>query len=112
MWHRRHHWAQEYACILFTTRKTTWNHLLSWRHFPGIEQVSIFWLFVRTIWLSQSLWVRIDDYEKRVFMVFTTVPSCHSDFFPVIFGFLRRLPIIGPILSNPNVSRVSLEERL
>ncbi|KAL1930882.1 hypothetical protein VTP01DRAFT_10019 [Rhizomucor pusillus] len=28
-----------------------------------------------------------------------------GDFFPVIFGFLRRLPIIGPILSNPNVSR-------
>ncbi|KAI7904183.1 vesicle transport protein [Cokeromyces recurvatus] len=24
-----------------------------------------------------------------------------GDFFPVVFGFLKRLPIIGPILSHP-----------
>jgi hypothetical protein len=33
-----------------------------------------------------------------------------SDFFPVVFGFLKRLPIIGPILSHPALSRVSKEE--
>ncbi|KAI8365288.1 vesicle transport protein [Radiomyces spectabilis] len=29
-----------------------------------------------------------------------------GDFFPVIFGFLKRLPIIGPILCHPAISRV------
>ncbi|RUS21875.1 Got1-like family protein, partial [Endogone sp. FLAS-F59071] len=29
-----------------------------------------------------------------------------GDFFPVIFSFLRRVPVIGPILSNPTISRV------
>ncbi|KAG0733130.1 hypothetical protein G6F29_000604 [Rhizopus arrhizus] len=29
-----------------------------------------------------------------------------GDFFPVVFGFLKRLPIIGPILSHPALSRV------
>ncbi|KAI8149032.1 vesicle transport protein [Fennellomyces sp. T-0311] len=28
-----------------------------------------------------------------------------GDFFPVVFGFMRRLPIIGPILSHPAISR-------
>ncbi|KAI8061135.1 vesicle transport protein [Gongronella butleri] len=28
-----------------------------------------------------------------------------GDFFPVVFGFLKRLPIIGPILSQPVISR-------
>ncbi|ORY98748.1 Got1/Sft2-like family-domain-containing protein [Syncephalastrum racemosum] len=28
-----------------------------------------------------------------------------GDFFPVVFGFMRRLPIIGPILSHPSISR-------
>ncbi|GAB5589344.1 Golgi Transport [Umbelopsis nana] len=29
-----------------------------------------------------------------------------GDFFPVIFGFLKRLPIIGTILSHPAISRM------
>ncbi|KAM3581993.1 Golgi Transport [Umbelopsis sp. WA50703] len=33
-----------------------------------------------------------------------------GDFFPVIFGFLRRLPIIGAILSHPAVSRFTPRE--
>ncbi|KAI9015244.1 vesicle transport protein [Phycomyces nitens] len=28
-----------------------------------------------------------------------------GDFFPVVFGFLKRLPVIGPILSQPFLSR-------
>ncbi|KAG2179023.1 hypothetical protein INT43_001872 [Umbelopsis isabellina] len=35
-----------------------------------------------------------------------------GDFFPVIFGFLRRLPIIGTILSHPAISRVIIIEVL
>lgn len=31
-----------------------------------------------------------------------------SDFFPVIIGFLRRLPVIGNILSAPGISKVSI----
>ncbi|KAG2174025.1 hypothetical protein INT44_000139 [Umbelopsis vinacea] len=29
-----------------------------------------------------------------------------GDFFPVIFGFLKRMPVIGTILSHPAISRV------
>ncbi|CAO3590671.1 vesicle transport protein [Absidia repens] len=28
-----------------------------------------------------------------------------GDFFPVVFGFLKRLPVIGPILCQPVISR-------
>ncbi|KAI7867149.1 vesicle transport protein [Spinellus fusiger] len=28
-----------------------------------------------------------------------------GDFFPVVFGFVKRLPVIGPILSQPMLSR-------
>ncbi|CAO3652535.1 unnamed protein product [Cunninghamella echinulata] len=28
-----------------------------------------------------------------------------GDFFPIVFGFLKRLPIIGPILCQPVISR-------
>ncbi|KAG2189982.1 hypothetical protein INT46_003171 [Mucor plumbeus] len=28
-----------------------------------------------------------------------------GDFFPVVFGFLKRLPVIGPILSHPALQR-------
>jgi hypothetical protein len=31
------------------------------------------------------------------------------DFFPVVVGFLRRLPIIGNILSMPGISQVIIE---
>ncbi|GAA5810697.1 vesicle transport protein [Thamnidium elegans] len=29
-----------------------------------------------------------------------------GDFFPVVFGFLKRLPLIGPILSHPALARI------
>ncbi len=29
-----------------------------------------------------------------------------GDFFPVVIGFLRSLPVIGPILSAPGVSKL------
>lgn len=35
-----------------------------------------------------------------------TLTRVYSDFFPVVFGFLKRLPVIGPILSHPALARV------
>jgi hypothetical protein len=50
---------------------------------------------------NQSCECKVPDYR---FFLITPL----SDFFPVIFGFLKRMPIIGTILSHPAISRVSV----
>jgi hypothetical protein len=46
------------------------------------------------------------DKEKQKEIHVILILLFDSDFFPVVFGFLKRLPIIGPILSHPAIARV------
>jgi len=50
---------------------------------------------------TDRLTVRGPDAAKRRF----------SDFFPAVIGFLRSLPVIGPILNAPGVNKVSGRRR-
>lgn len=45
-------------------------------------------------------------FQSLIIVLFVITPP--SDFFPVIFGFLKRMPVIGTILSHPAISRVSM----
>jgi hypothetical protein len=76
------------------------------RNTISFSPVAICRVWCRDFWISQSLWVRMIEFGQLNF--YMKLITRHSDFFPVIFGFLRRLPIIGAILSHPAVSRVKI----
>jgi hypothetical protein len=65
------------------------------RNTISFSPVAICRVWCRDFWISHSLWVRMIEFGQL-------------NFYMKLFGFLRRLPIIGAILSHPAVSRVKI----
>lgn len=109
-----HHWTTFNAAVFHAARKNSRDHMLPWGNTVDFLPMAYYWVCCRDFRVPQSLWVRscqFSIWKKKVSLNFLGVlmpRSPLSDFFPVIFGFLKRLPIIGTILCHPAVSRVSL----
>lgn len=103
VWYHCHYWTQKYLCVFHTKGKIKRHYLLLGRYLSCVDQVSIVWIHGRDFWLLEFVWVNSSSVlcaNRKEYSFFL------SDFFPVVFGFLKRLPIIGPILSHPALSRV------
>lgn len=107
--HSSYHWTTKYACLFHATRKDTRHHLLFGWHLPCSFKVPCARLCSWSVWFLESIWVRAFS-GGLVRILLGMLITEYSDFFPVVFGFVRRLPIIGPILSHPAIARVRTKQ--
>ena len=79
-----------------------YSGLLCWAH-HGPQSVHVPGYSCGTLRISKFIRVSFDSFYAP-----NTIMTMHSDFFPVLVAFLRKVPVIGDFLNAPGVAQVHL----